>query len=375
MENVASMDKADEQVMSASFGTRPWFIDAAGISLAHRPRLYWLDWELLEAPGAQFSSTPKGRKFVVLQSRVAESEFITPGWKKVAEGPFPTFTTSRPQDKLGYKPPGLHQCEAHEKERWSRDGYRFPPYQYQDKHCVTNTRGDLRVPNIQEREVIMGFPKDYIMNCVAKGQQGSQAHLDTRLSLVGNSWNVSVVAWLLSQLGQLLGFHSELSLGEIVTRTSPGCQKDVQTFLARPPMGKSQGQADRSKELILVQKMLTLASVKGQDISLQRSSDDLARYDRLRASVPAYLCKWKAVASWKWTGQAEHFNSLERRAVLTALRWRLKRHKKLHIKFLHLIDSWVCLHALTRGRSSSRNLRRTMLRIGALLPATKSQGV
>lgn len=375
MENVASMDGADEGVMSISFGGPPWYIDAAGVSLAHRPRLYWLEWELLEAPGVQFGSTPKGRRTVKLEASLDEEQFLSPGWRKVSDAPFPTFTTSRPQEKPGYKPAGLHQCEPHEKERWQKDAHRFPPYQYQDKHCVRNKRGDLRVPNIQEREVIMGFPKDYTFSCVVKGQQGSQAHLDARLTLLGNSWNVTVVAWLLSQLGNRLGFNEFMSVEDIVKRTSPGCSIDLQTYLTRPPMAHAVGKHDRSKELALVQKMLTLVSIKGQDISLQCSSDDLARYHRLRASIPAHLWKWKAVASWRWTGQAEHINSLELRAALTALRWRLERHKKVHVKFVHLLDSLVCLHALSRGRSSSRKLRRTMLRIGALLLATRSQAV
>ena len=77
----------------------------------------------------------------------------------------------------------------------------------------------------------MGMPKDYTLNCLPKGEQGSQAHLDCRLSLVGNSWNVTVVAWLLSQLGSLRGLNDNLSVGDIVQRTSPGCSKDLQTFL------------------------------------------------------------------------------------------------------------------------------------------------
>ena len=133
---------------------------------------------------------------------------------------------------------------------------------------------------------------------------------------------MTVVAWLISQLGSLLGFNAVLPVGEVVKRTSPGCDTDLQTFLIRPPMGQTQGKTDRSKELQLVQKMLTLVSVKGQELALQSSRDDLARYHRLRASVPARLWKWKAVASWKWTGEAEHIKSLELRAVLTALRWR-----------------------------------------------------
>ena len=42
----------------------------------------------------------------------------------------------------------------------------------------------------------------------------------------------------------------------------------------------------------------------------------------------------------------------------------------LQSRFSHLTDSLVCLHALTRGRSSSRRLRRTMSRVNALILAS-----
>ena len=51
----------------------------------------------------------------------------------------------------------------------------------------------------------MGFPRDDIVNCLPKSKQVGSLHLDTRLSLIGNSWNVIVIAWLLSQLGTVLG--------------------------------------------------------------------------------------------------------------------------------------------------------------------------
>lgn len=37
----------------AEFVSQPWFIDSSGISLAHRPRLYWISWELQEAEGVE----------------------------------------------------------------------------------------------------------------------------------------------------------------------------------------------------------------------------------------------------------------------------------------------------------------------------------
>lgn len=47
-ENVASMDAKDCAVMNSVFGMEPWFIDADGIGLAHRPRLCGCDWEFCE---------------------------------------------------------------------------------------------------------------------------------------------------------------------------------------------------------------------------------------------------------------------------------------------------------------------------------------
>ena len=375
MENVASMDSKDEDVMSQSFGSRAWYIDAAGVSIAHRPRLYWVDWELMTSNDAHFGETSVGRQSVTLDAHVQVDKYLVSGWSKVAPGPFPTFTTSRPRSSPGYKPAGIHQCTKEELERWKTDSYRFPPYQYQNKHCVQNRRGTKRLLNINEREVAMGFPKDFTSNCVPKSDQGSKAHLDTRLTLVGNSWNVTVVAWLLSQLGQRLGLNNSMTVQDVVERTDPGCSKNLQTFLQRPPLCKPTGGLGNEKPLQLVQRLLTLVSIKGEDISLQSSGDDLVKYQRLRASIPAKLWRWYTAASWKWTGNKEHINSLEMRAVLAALRWRLERHKKVHLKFVHLVDSLVVMHSLSRGRSSSRKLRRTILKINALLLATRSQTV
>ena len=47
------MDIGDRTTMSQAFGDIPYRIDASGLTLAHRPRLYWCDWELLNMEGAQ----------------------------------------------------------------------------------------------------------------------------------------------------------------------------------------------------------------------------------------------------------------------------------------------------------------------------------
>ena len=51
-ESVMSMDEGDRKIMTESFGDIPVSVDAAGVSLARRPRLYWCDWELLPGRGA-----------------------------------------------------------------------------------------------------------------------------------------------------------------------------------------------------------------------------------------------------------------------------------------------------------------------------------
>ena len=374
MESVASMSAEDESVMSADFGEDPWSIDAVGLSLARRPRLYWVDWELKEGDGARLVKTQNGRATISLEADVQPNAFLLPGWRKVSGEPFPTFTTSRPRPSPGYKPAGLAQCTPTELGRWRADQHRFPPYQYRDVFCVQDRLGNRRVPQIEEREVIMGFPRGYTMHCFAKAKQGTQEHYDARLSLVGNSWNVGVIAWLLSQLGAVLGLNPSLTVQEISQRTSPGSVKDFQSFLQRPLMSQTRmrvkGQADQ-----LVKKLLSQVSIKGDDVLLQSSSEDHVKYHRIRATIPAKLWKWKTVCGWSWKGVTEHINVLEMRAALTALKWRIERRQCLHTKFVHLLDSLVCLHALSRGRSSSRKLRRTLLRVNALLLATKSQAV
>lgn len=126
---------------------------------------------------------------------------------------------------------------------------------------------------------------------------------------------------------------------------------------------------------ILVQKLLNMVSIKGEDILLSSATEETLRYHRLRASLPSNLWVWRTVCSWLWKGNKEHINVLEMRATLCALRWRILKGGTRHRRLVHLVDSLVVLHALTRGRTSSRKMRRTLARINALLLLSKNQGV
>lgn len=179
----------------------------------------------------------------------------------------------------------------------------------------------------------------------------------------------------ISQLGSVLGLNPPLRVQDIVQRCSPGCTQDFQTFLRRPLMTSKRKPVAMNNELELVRKLVTLVGIRGEDLLLQPSSEEQVKYQRLRAALPSKLWKWRTVAGWRWHGSPEHINVLEMRAVLTSLKWRIEHQQRLSSKFVRMVDSLVCLHALSRGRSSSRKLKRTHMRINALLLASNSQVV
>eukprot|EP00438_Fugacium_kawagutii_P033542 Skav210141 [mRNA] locus=scaffold268:21657:25180:+ [translate_table: standard] len=381
MENVSSMDSQDLEAMSSAMEQQPYLVDGKDFTLARRPRFFWMDWELLPQAGVQVtpssSSSWSDYNVVNVTATLEAKLYLEPGWTKTSDEPFPAFTTSRCREHPGRRPAGLVQCQPHEVERWKNDWHRYPPYQYRDCHLVRNRQGQLRLPSAAERECILGFPRDFTMASFAKAQQGSFEHEEKRLTLLGNTWCVPVVAWLLNHLGAVLGLHALRSPADIISRCAPGSTTNLQAYLLRRPMigNKPVQSLRREQELQLVQKLSSLVSLKGEGLLLQSASEEVVRYHRLRASVPSQLWKWSTAASWKWLGGREHINVLEMRAVLCALRWRLERTCQVRIKLVHLVDSQVVLHALSRGRSSSRKLRRTLLRINSLLLATGSHVV
>ena len=376
MESVASMDPEDRDHMTSAFGCQPVFCDAGTFTWCSRPRLYWMTWDLLDTEGAVLSDHPSGVTQVILKGKMEADEVIEEGWHKADLGrPFPTFTTSRPRDQAGRKPAGVQQCTDEEILRWQEDSHRFPPYQYTWKNCVANKHGQVRLPSIKEKEFMMGFPVDYTAFCMPKNQRKTKEYLDCRHTLIGNTWSVPVVTWLIGQLFQLLGLRMAPSPQEILNLLNPCSQTMLQSRLLRAPLRPLRGPTPRGLEQTLARKVSSLVSIKGEDILLSTPTTQLAKYHRLRASVPSALWKWRIVSGWAWKGNREHINSLELRAVLTSLKWRICHLGQCNLRFLHLTDSLVCLHSLSRGRSSSKRLRRTLCRANALLLASSCQAL
>ena len=372
MESVASMSEGDRRIMSKGVDGLPFKIDSYGLTLCHRPRLFWVTWELQSGPKAVVAPLPaegwENFGVVSFLGSPESKDFLEPGWELGDEWGLPTFTTSRPRSNPGRRPAGLETCAPHEKERWLQDSYRFPPYQYRDGAGLWNKKDEWRRPSVAEREVLMGFPVGYTAACVSKTEQKKAYVDDIRLSLIGNSWQVGVIVWLLAQLCAPLGLCEPMCVDDIIEALTPGRGNKLQTLLMRPPLSRP-GSIRSVSSQPLVRRLLGLISMKGEDLLLQASSESLVRYHRLRASIPAKLWKWKVVAGWQWRSSGDHINILEMRAILTSIRWWIRKRHMRSSRFLHLTDSLVCLHCLSRGRTSSRKLGRTLIRINALLLA------
>eukprot|EP00438_Fugacium_kawagutii_P021191 Skav201588 [mRNA] locus=scaffold152:522075:528206:+ [translate_table: standard] len=374
MESVASMDPEDRMVMSDGFGEQPLSCNAGDILWCHRPRLYWMTWNIEEAEGYSFESK-EGLQVLRLDGSLPLAECIRTGWLKVDPSQsFPTFTTSRPRSHPGRKPAGIRSCDTSELQRWELDSYRFPPYQYKVCHSLVNRSNILRLPDIEERETMMGFPPKFTAACAPKGQRSGDQYLDTRLSLIGNSWAVPVVACLLAQLFWSLCWIPQESVQSLLDRFRPLRDGLVQGRLVRLPLNPRRGVTMTSGSRLAF-KLGNLISLKGEDILLTTPTSQMVKFHRLRASVPSRLWKWKIIAGWQWKFPGDHINALEMKALVTSLRWRIEKHLHNGCRIIHLTDSLVCLHALCRGRSSSRKLRRSIARLNALTLASNVQPV
>ncbi|CAK9014962.1 6E)-farnesyl diphosphate synthase) (Dimethylallyltranstransferase) (Farnesyl diphosphate synthase) (Geranyltranstransferase) [Durusdinium trenchii] len=107
---------------------------------------------------------------------------------------------------------------------------------------------------------------------------------DTRLSLIGNSWHVGVVAWLLEQLLGPLGFCRRQSVQEIVDYLTPGGSRTLQGMLLRPPL-MSTKRLVTSLEKPLLLKLLGLVSMKGEDLMVTAASEPQVKFHRLRSNA------------------------------------------------------------------------------------------
>eukprot|EP00435_Cladocopium_sp_Y103_P065369 s173_g27.t1 len=357
VESVASMDAVDRAAMSGDLELLPNRVDSVGVSLARRPRLYWCTWELVDEDGLKVMDYEglgwQALREISLEASVDQRLFLQAGWFIPPGFRLATFTTSRPSATPGRRPAGLHTCDSDTVARWRADLHRYPPYQYKPEYGVHHSSGEVRVPSILEREVILGFPAHYTAQCVAKVDRKAEWVSDVRKTLLGNSWSVPVVCCLLKQLFERLGVIPFTPIQTLVDRLAPGNALALQAVLQRPPIHRETARVH--PEDGLARRLSGLVSIKGEDLLLQATSEQTIKYHRLRASIPSRLWKWREVAGWAWQTPGDHINQLEMRAVLTSAKYWIQKRRLRNCKLLHLTDSLVVLHALSKKRLEGRN--------------------
>ena len=205
MESVSSMSENDRVAMSKAIGILPYDSDASGITPCHRRRFYWYDWAAHAEENVQIQSPltchPSDHGRITFLLDCSPSDLIEPGWSLAggSDHKLPTFTTAQPKAQPGFMPAGIEGCSSRDLEYWKFDSSKFPAYQYKFHNGLLHPKRGWRIPNVNEREVMLGLPLDYTHQCWSKGdrKRNPQSWEDCRLTLLGNSWSIPVVAFLL----------------------------------------------------------------------------------------------------------------------------------------------------------------------------------
>ena len=146
---------------------------------------------------------------------------------------------------------------------------------------------------------------------------------DKKTAGVIGAWSVPVVTRLISQLVGPRGLGPPLTPTEILRRLDLEGNPYIQSRLMRPPLSVDQSLTGSSTSA-LVQQLGRLVSTKGADLMLNSTPDEIQGHQRRRHTVNPKMWRWKVISGWKWSGRGERINSLELRACLACLRWRLE---------------------------------------------------
>ena len=325
-----------------------------------------------------------------LVPRAATSWQTCKGQKETLEEPstlppFLTFVRPCPRrappgvadDARGASPQALH--------RWSLHSYRYPLDQYEDLNGVWQ-QGCWRPLVAPEREVRLGFPKGHTLPAVSKRHKTSTPKTleglltpqgfgpkrdwrddDVRCALLGKAVSVPIVAWLFGQLLSQIGYlPSPPTVAECWGGESTEAKIRAQLILG------ARANTPSDSITTLGELCLRNASYRGSDVRMTTGT----LYNPNcwpRRPIEANLFQWRVVISYHQSGA--HINVLELQAALAATKWRLRRPQNIRTRWVHLLDSQVCLAVVVKGRSSSRQLGAVLRRLNALVLAGSGQGL
>ena len=206
----------------------------------------------------------------------------------------------------------------------------------------------------------LGFPWNRCETVVPKSQRqsGPKGTEDISCSLLGNSSSCPVIAWM---IGQKL-----FSMGFLTDPPSPNSCWGTSSSSCSVPV------SDESHEVAAVRLLHRNVMYRGSDVRLA---------SQILLSPSAWPCKPMDLSRWNWEVVlsfplgGQHINVPELQAILSTLKWRLRKSLSFGKRFTHAVDSQVCMAVCCKGRSSSRILCRVLHKLNTLKLASSTQTV
>ena len=363
VEMVASLTRQSQETYDEIGGGQPLRICPGSFGWVRRPRLFWPSWNCHKTAGVEITEEERWTTVRLSGRRMPLRRWLKQGWLTGTQNPlFPTFVRAMPRKQPPFKPAGIQSCDGATLARWEAAKFIYPPYQFKPEYLVKSRKGRWQPPDADMREIIMGFPRGYTMGCWSTKDKRADLHgyEFARCSMIGNTFNVPVMAWLLAQ--QLYKWKMIARLPTVSELADPWCSCDL---FSRKEQAMEMDPDEAA--LALVRHYFSKQSLRGGDVR-SMSELNIAKVI-LPGSMDPEEWTWKTAISTRWQLSGEHINVLECRAYLLALRWRLRNSDQVGRRFLHMVDSQVTLFACVKGRSSSHQLRRVLCKINAYVLA------
>lgn len=203
LENVASMTSSDQQAYSKNFGSPPIWLCPSNFAWARRPRYYWTDWQIHSTNDVKVHHAAQGNWGEITCEKIPVATWAEKGaipW----DGPsaeFAVFMRAKTRKTPPFVSLGEDRCDKATLDRWHRDAHRYPPYQYLLSNGMRTVEGEWRMVTAQEKELLCGFPKHHTEAASSKTVRHSRPREadDVRHQLLGNTYQVHIVAWLFGQ--------------------------------------------------------------------------------------------------------------------------------------------------------------------------------
>ena len=147
----------------------------SSFSCYRRPRLFWLNFELVKTPGIVVQEGDRWTEVKLRGPRPPLRAWLPRAWRAVASNSvWPTFVRAIRRTKPPYKPAGLNGCDHWTLARWEAHQFRYAPYKYKLHYMLRDPRGALRTMPSVSREVLLGFRRDHTFVCYSANQRKQQ---------------------------------------------------------------------------------------------------------------------------------------------------------------------------------------------------------